>query len=143
MTSCSHPCPSWMGHRTAVATPWKEKGCIVWPLPTHQAFPVPGAGQAGKSQHLTGFSQAPKESEILLGLGGCKIPKPSTKSLQTSKAGTPTSGRWSPQFSPKESWHQNSVANPLPPVPVRVWGMVIQGLGNTGDGRARKSDERW
>lgn len=26
----------------------------LWPLP--QAFPVPGAGQAGKSQHLTAFS---------------------------------------------------------------------------------------
>lgn len=101
MTSYSHPCPSWMGHRTAVATPWKEKGCIVWPLPTRQAFPVPGAGQAGKSQHLTGFSQAPKESEILLGLGGCKIPKPSTKSLQTSKAGTPPLGGGLPSSAPR------------------------------------------
>lgn len=46
----------------------RRRGALSGPYPTHQAFPVPGAGQAGKSQHLTGFSQAPKESEILLGL---------------------------------------------------------------------------
>lgn len=43
--------------RAALPLPGRRRGALSGP--PHQASSVPGAGQAGKPQHLTGFSQGP------------------------------------------------------------------------------------
>lgn len=88
----------------------------LWPLP--QAFPVPGRGQAGKSQHLAAFSHGPLRSQrFYWACERVEVPRAQHKVPRDIKGKGPQSGGLGPQCSPKESWHQNPVANSLPPVP--------------------------
>lgn len=60
-----YSCPSKVGPGAALAGEGLHRG----PGPRRQAFPVPGAGQAGKPQHLTGvFPGTRRESGVLQGL---------------------------------------------------------------------------
>lgn len=69
--------------------PGRRRGALSGSYPTHQAFPVPGAGQAGKSQHLTGFSQAPKGVRDSIGLVRVEDPRAQHKILRDIKGRDP------------------------------------------------------
>lgn len=109
--------------------PWPQtSGAVCARGPPGWEAPTPGRVSPG----------APTSHGFHLGLYEGRFPEPGVDSLETPKAGPQVSGRCSPvQFlgitPPKPN------GQPPAPVPGRVWGAVIQGLGNAGDGRPGKS----